>query len=175
MQCYYLLIVDMFVFVFILVQAVFKDIPSLKFGNLPLFSLCCFLKRNKNTIATILKENKRIFIFTKFAHDFRMLNNELFLKQSDELLYTWELNSKHIQRVQKMSSDISGTVLLHGSSPLEKGGIVLLPFQTGSSFQCGFYPTGVFYYNLFYTWIIALSSRFENPLNSRICNFLIQY
>lgn len=46
MQYYYLLIVGMFVFVFILVWAVFKDILSLKLGNLPLISFL-LLSENK--------------------------------------------------------------------------------------------------------------------------------
>lgn len=81
---------------FILVQAVLKDIPSLRFGNLPFFILGCFLELHGKTIATILKENKRIFIFTSFAHDFSMLDNELFLKESDELLYSGGFISKHV-------------------------------------------------------------------------------
>lgn len=43
MHCYCLLIVDMFVFVFVLVEAVFKGIPCLKLGNLPFLVLCVFL------------------------------------------------------------------------------------------------------------------------------------
>lgn len=99
MPYYYLLIVDMFVFVFILVWAVFKDILSLKLGNLPLFSLCRFLKINENTIATILKESKEDFYISQaliMTSGCWIMSS--FLKQSDQLLYKWRLISKHTQR-----------------------------------------------------------------------------
>lgn len=80
MQCYYHLIVDVFAFVFILVEAGgFQDVPRLELGNLPFLFLCCFQKINEDALATILKENRGFSFFTSFAHDFRTLDDELFL------------------------------------------------------------------------------------------------
>lgn len=55
-----------------------------------------------------------------------MLDYELFLRQSDQLLYKCGLIFKCIQRFWKMNLDISGTCLPCDSSPLEKSGVALL-------------------------------------------------
>lgn len=48
------------------------------------------LSENKQKHCSNNTEGKQEgFIFISFAHDFRMLDNVLFLKQSDELLYKW--------------------------------------------------------------------------------------